>query len=383
MKLTITNVACSILMVIILVTACKKEHYSSRDTSGLKPPPPPPPPPPPDPTLVSFNPADAIDNWESAGNKGAIEKTAGKEGQGWLKATIANGDDFMQLIYKRPAPVDPKLTIDIGQFVFWFYVSSVADLKNNDGQIELTSSTESDKKEYAWNLADIIPGLKNGWNEVKLNFNTAQTSSDGGPDIHAFNFFRIYLWTGSKQHSDVAIGVDDLRFRARPKTIEVFNNAETLDNWETAANKGAIEKPGAKEGQGWLKASIVNNEDFMQFIYKRPAPLNAGLTKANGALKLWLYIGDISQIKSDGQFELTSSAESDKNEYSWNLAPMIPNLKNGWNELTLNFSDAGESSGDGGPKLTAFNYFKLYLWTNNKTHADVALGLDDLRLIEK
>lgn len=374
---------CSLALAIIILPGCKKEHYTSRDTSGLKPPPPPPPPPPPDPTLVSFNNADAIDNWETAGNKGAVEKTGSKEGQGWMKASIVNGEDYMHFIYRRPTAVDPKLTVDNGQFLFWFYVSSVADLKNNDGQIELTSSGESDKKEYAWNLADIIPGLKNGWNEVKLNFNTARLSSDGGPDIHAFNFFRIYLWTSSKTHTDVALGVDDLRFRARPKINEVFNNADALDNWETAGNKGAIEKPGAKEGQGWLKASIVNGEDYMHFIYHAPAPLNAGLTKDNGALHLWLYIGDISQIKNDGQFELTSSGESDKNEYAWNLGPMLPNLKNGWNELKLNFSDAAESSGDGGPKLTAFNFFRLYLWTNNKTHADVALGVDDLRLIEK
>ncbi|WP_133053984.1 hypothetical protein [Niastella yeongjuensis] len=383
MKLYLTIIVCTMLLAVVLLTACNKENYSSRDTSGLKPPPPPPPPPPPDPTLVSFNPADAIDNWESAGNKGAIEKTGGKEGAGWLKASIVTGEDYMHLIYKRPAPVDPKLTIDNGQFVFWFYVSSVADLKNNDGQIELTSSNESDKREYAWNLADIIPGLKNGWNEIKLNFSTADVSNDGGPDIHAFNFFRIYLWTANKTHSDVAIGVDDLHFRVKPKTLETFNNADALDNWETAGNKGAIEKPGAKEGQGWLKASIVSGEDYMHFIYKRPAALNAGLTKANGALKMWLYIGDISQIKADGQFELTSSGESDKNEYSWNLATLLPNLKNGWNEITLNFSDAGESSGDGGPKLSAFNFFRLYLWTTGKTHADVALGLDDLRLVEK
>jgi hypothetical protein len=383
MKFKASIIACYLLLAAVLITACKKDNYPSRDTSGLKPPPPPPPPPPPDPTLVSFNTADAIDNWETAGNKGAIEKAGGKEGTGWLKASIVSGEDYMHFIYKRPSPVDPKLTVENGQFVFWFYVASVADLKNNDGQIELTSSGESDKKEYAWNLADIIPSLKNGWNEVKLNFNTAQLSSDGGPDIHAFNFFRVYLWTSSKSHSDVAIGLDDLRFRARSKTVESFNNTEALDNWETAGNKGAIEKPGAKEGVGWLKAPIVSGEDYMHFIYKRPTALNAGLTKANGALKLWLYIGDISQIKNDGQFELTSSGESDKNEYAWNLGPMLPNLKNGWNELTLNFSDAAESSGDGGPKLTAFNFFRLYLWTNNKTHADVALGLDDLRLIEK
>ena len=216
MKRTTSIIACSLLLAAIVFVACKKEHFPSRDTSGLKPPPPPPPPPPPDPTLVSFNTADAIDNWETAGNKGAVEKAGGKEGQGWIKAPIVDGEDYMHFIYRRPAPVDTKLTIDNGQFVCWFYVSSVADLKNNDGQIELTSSGESDKKEYAWNLADIIPGLKNGWNEVKLNFNTAQLSSDGGPDIHAFNFFRVYLWTGSKQHTEVAIGMDDLRFRARP-----------------------------------------------------------------------------------------------------------------------------------------------------------------------
>jgi hypothetical protein len=216
MKRTISIIVGSLLLAAIVFVACKKEHFPSRDTSGLKPPPPPPPPPPPDPTLVSFNTADAIDNWETAGNKGAVEKAGGKEGQGWIKAPIVNGEDYMHFIYRRPAPIDPKLTVDNGQFVFWFYVSSVADLKNNDGQIELTSSGESDKKEYAWNLADIIPGLQNGWNEVKLNFNTAQLSSDGGPDIHAFNFFRVYLWTSSKQHTDVALGIDDLHFRARP-----------------------------------------------------------------------------------------------------------------------------------------------------------------------
>ena len=162
-----------------------------------------------------------------------------------------------------------------------------------------------------------------------------------------------------------------------------FNTADTLDNWETAGNKGSIEKPGAKEGQGWLKAAIVNGEDYMHFIYRRPAAVNSGLTKNNGALHLWFYIGDLSQLKNDGQFELTSSGESDKNEYAWNLGPMLPNLKNGWNELVLHFSDAAESSGDGGPNLTAFNFFRLYLWSTGKSHPDLALGVDDLRLFKK
>ncbi len=110
----------------------------------------------------------------------------------WIKAPIVSGEDYSTSLYRRPAAVDPKLTVDKGQFVFWFYVGSVSDLKNNDGQIKLSSSGESDKKEYAWNLDGIIPNLKNGWNEITLDFNKAQLSSDGGPDIHAFNFFFAY-----------------------------------------------------------------------------------------------------------------------------------------------------------------------------------------------
>src|SRR5262249_23764178 len=119
MKFITSIIACIIMLAIVFIS-CKKENYSSRDTSGLRPPPPPPPPPPPDPTLVSFNVADAIDNWETAGNKGAVEKAGGKEGQGWIKAPIADGEDYMHFIYRRPTAVDSKLTVDNGQFVFWF-----------------------------------------------------------------------------------------------------------------------------------------------------------------------------------------------------------------------------------------------------------------------
>jgi len=91
----------------------------------------------------------------------------------------------------------------------------------------------------------------------------------------------------------------------------------------------------------------------------------------------------VSLLKNDGQIELTSSGESDKKEYSWNLEPLIPNLKNGWNELTLPFSSADQSS-DNGPELSGFNFFRIYFWTKDKSHAaPLQVGLDDLRLVEK
>lgn len=338
----------------------------------------------PPPSYILFDAADKLEDWEIAGPGPKTEEKAGKkEGEGWLKSAIITGEDYIHFIKRRPTPVNPNLTEANGQFVFWFYVSDVSALKE-DGQIELTSSGESDKKEYSWNVAPLLAGMKNGWNEMRLNFSSAAKSDgDGGPDITAFNFFRIYFWTKDKTHANVEVGVDGLRFEERQVVSLSFDNCDAIDQWETAGGKGTIEKAGKKEGEGWLAAPITNGEDYMHFIKRRPSVLNSNLTKATGALKLWVYIEDVSKIKDDGQFELTSSGESDKNEYSWNLGPMLPNLKNGWNELTLAFSDAAESSGDGGPDLSKFNFFRLYLWTSGKDHPDVKIGLDDLRIVEK
>jgi len=380
MKILQSTVVSFVVLAMIIAAGCNKEKFPSRDTSGLKPTPVVPPPPP-DPTLVVFDPADQLTDWEVVG--GGVEEKAGqKEGAAYLKSVIHTGDDYMHFIKHRPTAVDPKLTVENGQFVFWFYVSSVADLKV-DGQIELTSSGQSDKNEYSWNLSNYIPSLKNGWNEMKLNFSNAPVSGDGGPDIHAFNFFRIYFWTNDKtSHGDVTVGVDDLKTRARPKISESFNNCDALDNWVTAGNVGVIEKAGKKEGLGYLKATIVRNEDYMHFIYNRPTALNAGLTEATGQLRFWFYVGNVADLKPDGQIELTSSGKSDDHEYSWNLDQLIPNLKNGWNEVTLDLS-AANKSGDGGPDINAFNFFRIYLWTASKDHNDETLGIDDIRLMEK
>ncbi|WEK36047.1 MAG: hypothetical protein P0Y53_00915 [Candidatus Pseudobacter hemicellulosilyticus] len=368
----------AVLALGLLVAGCQKEDYESRDTSQLKPKPVDPGPPP-DPTLVGFDNADTDENWEIVGPK-AVEKTGRKEGEAYLKSSINNGEDYMHFIKRRPAIVDPKLTKETGQFLFWFYVSDPSLLKA-DGQIELTSSGESDKKEYAWSVASIIPTLRPGWNEVKLNFQAAEVSSDGGPDINAFNFFRIFFWTKDKAHADVQVGIDDLRFRARPLINESFDNADTDEQWEIVGPK-AIEKAGRKEGEAWLKSTIVNNEDYMHFIKRRPTAVNAGLTAATGRLRFWFYVSDISLVKADGQIELTSSGESDKKEYAWNLAAIVPNLRSGWNELSLDFS-AAEASADGGPDINAFNFFRIFFWTKDKAHADLVTGLDDIRLTEK
>ncbi|QEC45768.1 hypothetical protein [Pseudobacter ginsenosidimutans] len=371
-----------LLLLGLAIAGCQKaDDYSSRDTSGVKPTPVDPGPPP-DPTLVEFDPCEADTDWEITGPK-AVDKGNKKQGDASLKTAINTNEDYAHFIKRRPTSIDSKLTRETGQLVFWLYIGDPSLLKM-DGQIELTSSKESDKKEYAWNLApSLIPDLKPDWNEMKLDFAKADISGDGGPDLSKLDFFRIYLFTKDKAHPDMVVAIDDIKVRARPKVNELFANCDADTNWEIVGPK-SVDKTNKKEGEASLKSAIALNEDYMHFIYKRPTAVNAGLTKATGQFKFWFYLSDVSLLKDDGQIELTSSGESDKKEYSWNLGPMIPNLKSGWNELTLNWSDAAESNGDNGPDLAAFNFFRIYFWTKDKSHtAPLNVAIDDLRIVEK
>lgn len=199
------------IALILTVSSCKKEKYESRDTSRLVAPPVVPPVPV-DPTQVVFDNADLKDGWQTVGDP-VIESSGAKEGKGYLKNTIANGSDFMQFIKHLSTPLNTKLTSANGQFSFWWYISDVSALKD-DGQIEITSGGDADKDEYGWSVGKLLPSLKNGWNQVNLNFKDADLS--GTPNPASLNFFRIFFFTKSKDHSAVITGVDGLVIRATP-----------------------------------------------------------------------------------------------------------------------------------------------------------------------
>ena len=380
MRLIKIMIVCSIVIIAFTVFSCKKEQFKSRDTSSLKPPPVDTTPVTPvDPTLVVFDNADIKDGWETVGEV-KITTPGQKEGEGYIKNTIANGSDFMQFIKHQATPVDSKLTVANGQFSFWWYVSDVSLLKS-DGQIEITSGGDADKHEFGWSIPKLIPTLTNGWNQLNLNFRDADISG-GDPDPSALNFFRIFFWTASKDHADLISGVDGLVFRAVPPPPDVvFDNCDSKDGWETVGDVN-ITKPGQKEGDGYIKNTIANGSDFMQYIKQLPVPLNTTFTEANGKFKFWWYVSDVSVLKKDGSIEITSSGKSDVNESAWDVAPLLPTLKNGWNEITLDLDKAIKTE-DGGADLTKIDHFRIFFFTNSKDHADIVTGIDDLRFISK
>ncbi|MDI3319403.1 hypothetical protein [Pinibacter soli] len=381
MKISKLILIASVLGVFI-AGGCKKDSFTSRDTSKLKPTPKDSTPP--DPTLVMFDPADETTDWEISGGKGQIDNAAKKEGTACLSSVIGAGDNdgYQHFIKRRPTAVNTNQPIDQCQFVFWLYVSDVSQLRG-DGQIELSSSGQSDKNEANWDFGPVAKTLKNGWNEVMLNLITS-TPSNGNIDLTKVNFFRIYFWSKQPRAADYTIKVDYLRFRKRPPINVQFANCDQTDNWEMAGGTGQIDKSNKKEGAASLKATIVKTEDYMHFIFRRPDPLNPGLTRANGIFRFWFYVSDVSELKNnDGQIELTSSGQSDKAEMNWNLDQIIPNLKSGWNEMKLDLSKGNENGSD--PlDLSKPNFFRIYLWAKSKPHSsDLDLRVDDFRFIEK
>ena len=383
MKFIKTMMVCSIFMIALTVAGCKKEKYLSRDTSSLKPPPvdtTTTTPPVVDPTLVVFDSADAKDGWQTVGDVN-ITTTGQKEGTGYIKNTIANGGDFMQFIKDLPTPLDTKLNGTNGQFKFWWYVSDVSLLKA-DGSIEITSSGKSDAFETAWDVAPLIPTLKNGWNEISLNFSKAIKTGDGGADYSAINHFRIFFFTTTKDHGDLVTGVDDFVFKVAPAPPAVeFDACDLKDGWQTVGDVN-IATTGQKEGVGYIKNTIANGGDFMQYIKEVAAPLNTTFTETTGRFQFWWYLSDVSLLKADGSIEITSSGKSDAFESAWDVAPLIPTLKNGWNLVTLDF-DKSIKTADGGADYTAINHFRIFFFTTGKDHTDLVTGIDDMKFISK
>ncbi|RYY35693.1 MAG: hypothetical protein EOP46_09140 [Sphingobacteriaceae bacterium] len=382
MRITKLMMVLSIFALAIMVAGCQKEKFTSRDTSSLKPPPPDPEEPeepeePVDPTLVLWSGADAADGWSTVGEP-RIEAAGKKEGTGFIQNTIADGSDFMQFIYKPAAAFNTNLSADNGQFTFWWYLSDPSILKE-DGQIEINSSGDFDKEEYGWSIAALKPTLKAGWNEIKLNFNRADKAG-GDFNPAAVKQFRVFFWTETSSHAELVTGVDGLMFRQAPPTpAAVFDSADAADGWETVGSVN-IETVGKKEGTGYIKNTIANGGDFMQFIKKVDPPVNSTFTMSTGVFTFWWYVDDPSILKADGQIEINSNGNFDQNEIHWNVADVLPSLKPGWNELKLKFSEAVVEGGE--IDLTAIKQFRIFFWTQTAAHPDLVTGVDGFKFIE-
>ncbi|HWW41433.1 hypothetical protein [Pedobacter sp.] len=197
------------LLAFVLAGGCKKTEYPSRDTSGLHPDPPVVIDPDDAKPFVLFDSCDKLDGlWDVALGTGSLETQGKKEGTGYIKSRITPGQDFMQYQRRNVSPVDTKVTPENGQFMFWFYIQDASQLK--EGQIQISSANDPDKFRYGWDIMKVGP-LVNGWNRLKLNISDAY-SSDGGANLAAMNYFRVFFNTKEKVSADFVTGIDGLKF---------------------------------------------------------------------------------------------------------------------------------------------------------------------------
>ncbi|MBV5342968.1 DUF5010 domain-containing protein, partial [bacterium] len=111
----------------------------------------------------------------------------------------------------------------------------------------------------------------------------------------------------------------------------------TLNTTDKQQNTGCIEFTGS------------TTDEFKKVF--SPA-FNSGTTLANGALRFWYYVSDVTKC-GPVRVELGSGGRADVNEYSWQLT----GLTNGWNQASLRMN---ASTKVGTCDLSAINWFRIY-----------------------
>ncbi|TZF85025.1 hypothetical protein FW774_08655 [Pedobacter sp. BS3] len=383
MKLTKSALLYFILSVAIL--ACKKDEYTSRDISGLKPTPVTPEPP--DPTLVVFDNAESADGWDAAG--GAVLNDDKKQGDHSVKATIAGGD-ALRMQKALATSINPNITKENGQLIFWLYVEDASRVKLSDGQIEITSSGQPDQQEYNWPTSS-LGTLQTGWNKIQLDLKDAGESG-GGADLGAINFFRIYMNTtdAASATAPFTMAIDAVGFvqiggsGGGPVDTGIWESCDNLDGWDSPGNMGDyIETAGKKEGTGFIKGKIPIGSNEMRFAKLNATSFDSKVTKENGQLTFWFYV-EHPELFSEIQVQISSTDNIDSYRYGWNLMDEPATgvkLNTGWNEIKLDLTRAYDS--DGGADLSALRFFRIFGFTNDNATAEIPLAIDGIKFLKK
>lgn len=262
--------------------------------------------------------------------------------------------------------------VDVSEFAdggisLWLYVNDPTQLKSPVA-IELGSGGVCDVDEYQWEVA----GLRKGWNQLALRFANAKIS--GNPDLKNVNYFRIY----AEMQGTVTAILDDVRaahIAEKAALPGMILDCDNLDNVKELYGDSSIiltgEENEYKQGDGAFK-SVGKGQVRYRAILAKALDLTA---YKDGALSFWLYVGDTSEFASPTIFvEITSAGEPDKEELGWTVS--ISDLKaNSWNEVKLNFADAGKTGGD--INFASVNFFRIYT-DKAETSENVLMILDDV-----
>jgi hypothetical protein len=152
---------------------------------------------------------------------------------------------------------------------------------------------------------------------------------------------------------------------------KMWDACESLDGWNGIGL--SLDGNDPKEGSYCVKASgqgvVIYQKNYANF--------DAEVSREKGCIAFSLYVDDVTAFgaPSSGQFEITSSGNSDQQEIHWSIQQM--NLVNGWNEVELKLSEAEQY--DGNVNIHALNFIRFYCTTMTKA---MTIKIDRIRFYE-
>lgn len=151
----------------------------------------------------------------------------------------------------------------------------------------------------------------------------------------------------------------------------LIDNCNEFDNINTmSSSKISIEDFYKKEGTGSLKITESGAFIIAQFVFEKPINILLDLKPDDLYLEFWLYVSNDAVLNGKpSQMELSSSEETDMDEYAWELTKYKYNK--GWNRISLKLSDASKL---GNPDLSKIIRLRFY----SVVKARAAVYLDEI-----
>ncbi len=304
-------------------------------------------------------------------------------------------------------------------FVFDFYVSDAAAIRNVMSEIEISSCGHPDVEErrYMGFVNDLIPGgLQDGWNTVVIPFEEMSDQFRDQPiDLTRINFFRQYFYALTTGEKKLTVAYDYLRFTKDGEVVAVLSDCEigevippeepdeqideivvpsidhSIPGWEITPEKWNAhfdlktpDKTNACLLRKWdANATLgVNIFNVFWFVETDAGFLSFDISTADTfAIDMW--ISDVSMVTGKQfQIELANGGYTgiDTNEATYNgtLDALVDGgLKNGWNTIKLPIASMGKTGK--GADWTKIDWFRLYNAENITTGADgLSVAIDNV-----
>ena len=132
-----------------------------------------------------------------------------------------------------------------------------------------------------------------------------------------------------------------------------------------------------KEGEACYKTSQDGNM-VMACMWRNTPETDTKQTMETGAVQFWLYLPEYTPFANREHsvtFEITSSGMVDRDELEWDVEPYL--TQDGWNLITLPFSDAARKNGE--IDLTKICFYRII--ANNID--DFEMKVDLIQFVDK